>query len=210
MTTTVLTAPMDNGGSLRFFLVAPIAAATTAVLLTFMYKLVVTNFETPEEKPDLPIPEVSWETPTLEVRVDTSKPEIEDSTPPPAPHLTPDNPVVDEGAIQLFSMTKKSVVPEFDPGAFSDGMPIARVMVGAQYPSRAIAKGIEGYVDVQFDVAASGATENLQVVAFEPSTIFNRAALNAVSRWKFQPKMVNGKPVKFQGMVKRIRFEMQK
>jgi protein TonB len=39
-----------------------------------------------------------------------------------------------------------------------------------------------------------------KVIAYEPSTIFNKAALKAVSQWKYNPKIVNGKPVEQPGM----------
>lgn len=210
MTTSVLTTTIDSGSPLRFILATPVAAFVTVVLITFMYKLVVTNFVAPEEIETPTIPDVSWEERVIVDQIDTSKPEKEDTTPPPPAPIPSEDPVLDPADITVPTGFKDNVVEEFNPGFLENGMPIARVMVGAKYPSRAIAGGIEGFVDVRFDVAASGATENLQVVGFEPSTIFNKEALRAVSKWKFQPKMVNGQPVKFEGLVKRIRFEMQK
>lgn len=208
--TTVLTTPLNDSSSMRILFVAPMAAATTAVLVMFMYKLVVTNFVAPEEKPQLTIPEVTWEVPKLEPRLDKSKPELNETKELP-PVIPPSDGTLDNQVdVHIPIAVTGKVVADFDPRTATNSFPIARVMVGAQYPSIAASRGIEGYVDVQFDVAASGATENIQVVGFEPSTIFNRAATRAVAKWKFQPKMIDGSPVKFEGMVKRVRFEMQK
>lgn len=208
--TTVLTTPINDGSSIRILLVAPLAAFTTAVLVMFMYKLVVTNFVAPKDKPELIIPEVTWEEPVVETILDKSKPELNETVEMP-PVILPNEGPVDDGMDVTIPTTGAGTFElTFNPNSTNNSYPIARVMVGAQYPSTAAARGIEGYVDVQFDVAASGATENIQVVGYEPSTIFNRAATRAAAKWKFQPKMIDGKPVRFEGMVKRVRFEMQK
>lgn len=92
--------------------------------------------------------------------------------------------------------------------SFSSDTPIATMMMQPDYPARAVAQGIEGYVDVQFDVAPTGATTNIMVVGAEPEKIFNRAAIKAVTRWKFNPAEKDGKPIVFAGLVQRITFQL--
>jgi protein TonB len=67
--------------------------------------------------------------------------------------------------------------------------------VPAEYPDDAARKGVEGAVDLSFVVSACGEVQDVTVVHAEPSSVFNHAAVAAVRRWKYQPRMVNGIPV---------------
>lgn len=64
-----------------------------------------------------------------------------------------------------------------------------------EYPEDAARKGIEGAVDLAFTVSAKGDVSDVTVVHSEPPGIFNRAAIAAVRRWKYQPGTVNGAAV---------------
>lgn len=70
------------------------------------------------------------------------------------------------------------------------------VRVPPIYPRRAAVKGIEGWVKVEFTVLESGDVADVKVLSAKPRRIFDRAAINAISSWKFRPKITNGKPVK--------------
>jgi protein TonB len=63
------------------------------------------------------------------------------------------------------------------------------------YPMRAKSRNIEGWVKIEFTVTASGAVTNAHVVGASPAGIFDGAALAAIQRFRFKPKMVNGKAV---------------
>ena len=64
-----------------------------------------------------------------------------------------------------------------------------------QYPYKAAQRGIEGWVRVEFDVTATGSVENVEVLESDPPGVFDKAAIRAVSRWRFKPRMVNGEAV---------------
>jgi protein TonB len=64
--------------------------------------------------------------------------------------------------------------------------------VSPKYPRRAYERQIEGWVKVEFTVTAQGTVSNPAVVAAEPSDTFDEAALDAVARFRFKPKMVDG------------------
>jgi protein TonB len=49
-------------------------------------------------------------------------------------------------------------------------------------------------VRVSFTVTESGSVEDVVVEEAEPAGVFERAALAAVSTWKFRPRLVEGKP----------------
>lgn len=79
-----------------------------------------------------------------------------------------------------------------------EAMPLLRVQ--PEFPEKALARGIEGRVLVEFDVTEAGTVENARIVAFEPSPVFNEAALRAVRQWRYNPKVVNGRTVRQTGM----------
>jgi protein TonB len=79
--------------------------------------------------------------------------------------------------------------------------------VQPDYPPDAYRSRSQGWVEVEFTVTPDGAVSNAQVVSAEPPRIFNSAALNAVKRWTFKPKLENGKAVEEQ-MRRRIEFKL--
>jgi protein TonB len=80
--------------------------------------------------------------------------------------------------------------------------------VSPVYPERALAKGIQGWVDLEYTVAADGTTRDAIVKAAEPEGMFERAALSAVGRWRYEPPMVNGAAVE-QRVSARVRFQLE-
>lgn len=134
------------------------------------------------------------------------KKEIDEVEPPP-PVLRNRDIAVD-GGVEIDSGDFGVVAgPVFDPSLLDSDSPVRLVTVAPQYPVRAL--GVEGYVDVRFDVTKAGTTENLEIIGYEPSTIFNRAVLRAVSRWRYQPKLVNGEPIVTKGVMERVSFKME-
>lgn len=76
------------------------------------------------------------------------------------------------------------------------------------YPRDAQRNGIEGWVDVEFTVAADGTTQDPVVRNAEPKGIFEKAALESVQRWRFEPVMNNGVAVPQRAAI-RVRFALQ-
>lgn len=56
-----------------------------------------------------------------------------------------------------------------------------------RYPPEALRAGQSGEVMVEFTVAADGTVSNARVVRSNPPRVFDREAVNAVRRWRFQP-----------------------
>jgi TonB family protein len=79
--------------------------------------------------------------------------------------------------------------------------------VAADYPPEAARNGIEGSVDVSFTISPQGKVSDVTVVNAVPSDIFNRAAITAVRRWKYEPKTVNGVPVEAHQHL-RVQFKL--
>ena len=55
------------------------------------------------------------------------------------------------------------------------------------YPREAYREGTSGEVQVEFTVGTDGSVTNARVVRATPARVFDREALNAVKRWRFQP-----------------------
>jgi protein TonB len=92
--------------------------------------------------------------------------------------------------------------------ADSDVAPIVRVL--PVYPARAQERGIEGYVIVEFTIAADGTVKDAFVLESEPSKIFDRAALRAIRKWKYKPKVEDGVAMERSGNRIRLPFELEK
>ena len=91
-------------------------------------------------------------------------------------------------------------------GSDSDVIPVVRV--NPQYPMRAAERGIEGWVELEFTITAAGTVKDPVVLASHPGRIFDREALRAIRRWKYNPKFVNGEAVERPGVQVRLRFEL--
>lgn len=76
------------------------------------------------------------------------------------------------------------------------------------YPRDAERAGVEGWVDVEFTIAPDGTTTHLQVSSAEPKDIFDKAALDALSKWRFEPVQRNGAAVAQRATI-RVRFALK-
>jgi protein TonB len=92
-------------------------------------------------------------------------------------------------------------------GADRDAVPLVRIE--PDYPMQARQRGIEGWVVVEFTISTAGTVKDAEVVASEPGNVFDRAAVQAVRKWKYNPKVVDGKAVERTGMKIRLDFEME-
>ena len=78
---------------------------------------------------------------------------------------------------------------------FGDSDVIPLVQVEPKYPSQALSRKIEGYVVIRLQVTKEGTVSDVEVIDAKPKGIFEREAIRAAWRYKFKPKLVDGKPV---------------
>ena len=90
--------------------------------------------------------------------------------------------------------------------ADADEVPIVRVE--PIYPMHAREKGLEGWVLLRFDILSSGRTENVVVVDSKPLRVFNRAAVAAVKKWKYRPRVVNSEASVTRGVKVKLAFSL--
>ncbi|MHA6204574.1 energy transducer TonB [Dyella soli] len=79
--------------------------------------------------------------------------------------------------------------------------------VNPRYPVGAVRSNQEGWVELTFTVTAEGNVDDVKVLDAEPRHVFDRAAVEAVTRWKYQPATQDGTPVPSQDK-RRIVFKL--
>ena len=78
-------------------------------------------------------------------------------------------------------------------------------MVRPEYPSDALRTAAEGWVNVSMSVSPAGNVYDLRVEQSSNGTLFNRAALAAVRKWRYEP-LASAEP---QRVTVRVEFRMQ-
>ncbi len=81
-------------------------------------------------------------------------------------------------------------------GGEAQGEAVPLLRLEPVYPRAAARAGKEGWVKVAFTITAEGGVVDAAVVESSPRRVFDRSALRAIRKWRFQPKLVDGKPVK--------------
>lgn len=77
--------------------------------------------------------------------------------------------------------------------------------VAPEYPTRALERHVEGWVDVEFTVAVDGSTRDVSVADASHDNYFRREAVAAVEKWRFEPRVFMNRPIP-QRSYTRMRF----
>lgn len=145
-------------------------------------------------------------------------PEPEPPKKPPPPKLVVNNPDPPKQNMPKMDMPKISLGVASgegpylggwsadNPGVDGDVIPIVRI--DPQWPRQALLDGISGYVTLEFTIEADGSVSDAVVIESEPRRLFDRNAIRALYKWKFKPRVVDGKPVARRAST-RIDFELQ-
>ena len=137
--------------------------------------------------------------------------------PPKPPEMPPETPPQDmdnvDPSAPTINVAPPTVASETSIGgpggmniAEGDYLPIVRV--APVYPARALSRGLEGYVDMAFTVTTTGTVKD-PVVVFSTSSLFERAAIRAVLKFKYKPRVVDGVPVEVPNVKTRITFKIE-
>ncbi len=89
-----------------------------------------------------------------------------------------------------------------------DGEYLPIVKVAPVYPRRALSRGIEGFVIVEFTVTKQGSVKDIKVIEANPADIFDQAAIDAALKFKYKPRVINGEPAEVSGVQNRISFQI--
>ncbi|MDE1329253.1 energy transducer TonB [Vibrio aestuarianus] len=95
-----------------------------------------------------------------------------------------------------------------DFGSNQQAMPLYRVE--PVYPAKALKRGVEGFVTLSFSIDEMGKATNIKVVEAKPVRMFEREAIQAVTKWKYQPQIVDGQAVSQNGQTVTVEFKIAK
>ena len=76
-----------------------------------------------------------------------------------------------------------------------DEAPSVLHRVRAEYPKRALRRGLEGRVVFRLLIGTDGRVHEAEVVRAQPSDVFEEAARAAITQWRFSPARLDGQPV---------------
>ncbi len=200
---------------LRTLFVIPQAAIVTLLLLALMVSLIeFSDKGLDKEKriklPDIFMPEVQIEIQRLIEKPE--KPEIDETPPPDIPQQDFDKIDGNAAVGQVAAPGKLQAKLDLDIGAglqATDGEYLPIVKIAPQYPRRALSRGIEGYAIVEYTVTKLGTVKDPVVIESSPGTIFNNAAIKSALRYKYKPRVVDGKPIAVSGVRTKITFELE-
>lgn len=130
-------------------------------------------------------------------------------TPPPPPRI--EQVEAAEPTIEIVSLD--GGIPDFDMPEISqkdfvitvsdrEVQPLVRI--SPIMPPRAEKSG---HCRVRFDVSAEGTPFNVQAT-YCTLSLFERATIKSVQRWKFNPKIVNGRPVAMTGVENKVTYRL--
>jgi TonB family protein len=77
-----------------------------------------------------------------------------------------------------------------------------------QYPVRALDRGIEGWVDLEFTIGADGVPRDVTITDGSHESFFRGEAIRAVEQWRFEPREFHGRVIE-QRSYARIRFAVE-
>lgn len=146
-------------------------------------------------------------------RLTPTKPEAE--TPKPASILETPPPPVDT---RWTSDNEPAPGPIIDPtplpGPGRESGPVLtpfaspRIQTQPAYPEACAARGVEGVVEVEFDVTPEGDVVNPRIVS-SPDRCFDREVIRTVTRWKYEPAFEGDKAVARRGVRAYVTFVLE-
>lgn len=197
--------------AIRIPIAVLVGALFTTAVFWLLWSLVSTSFEGAQRSEAT---RIEFSRMRRDTEVATKREEkVERERPPPTPetprmalsaggienNIAQLAPVVDaRGAMSRMTMTA---------GSDRDVIPLVRI--NPDYPPRALSRGLEGWVQVQFTITATGTVKDPVVVDAMPKNIFDDAALKAIARWRYNPKVENGVAVERVGVQTIIRFQLE-
>jgi periplasmic protein TonB len=201
----------------RFIVSILIGAGIAFTLFVVMAKLIENTSRPAEEVPDTPVIDIVMSKPDDDTQTRNRVPPPPPPPPQQPPKMQPTEPDDVDPDADGFSLN----VPGIDTGGVGinlggvgamrrdgDATPIVRIE--PKYPVQAARDGKEGWVRLSFTINEVGGVDDVEVLEAEPKRIFDREAKRALRKWKYKPKIVDGKPEKQFGMKVQLDFKLDK
>lgn len=118
-------------------------------------------------------------------------------------------PVSIESGDEEDEKQKLTIVVTKSPGDQQASVSVAKLPdtpKPGQYPVAAATQGVGGMVKLQLGIAEDGSLTKITVVQSEPAGLFDEAAVRMAKDMKFNPRIVDGRPVP-HGVVMPFRFD---
>ena len=142
------------------------------------------------EKPETPVP-LPAKSPSVRTKPELGTPAadaVEKGEPAPG---------AEEISPRLGALGSAEPGP-LDVGELGQDQAIPLLRLEPSYPRKAAMAGQEGWVKVAFTITEEGKVIEAVVTDSRPRRVFDRSALRAIRKWRFRPKVVDGRPVKSQ------------
>lgn len=189
--------------------------------ITGIVRLTLTNIDSGEYVKVLPLTMVVLPEDSNTKKLTRERPKPKEDVPPKSLTIPkqPDLNIKPVNLIKPIKMTSFNPSLSFsnsfriDPGKFAVSGPARGLIpvyrVPPQYPYKASQRGIEGLVELEFTITEEGTVKNIKVVKETPPHVFDRAAIQAISRWRFTPSKVAGRAVE-QRAIQEIKFQLNR
>lgn len=196
----------------KLAIITSLAGATTFSLFVFMAFLISSDkvaYIEAEPETIIDVANLPDETPAME------KPNIKLTPPMPPPEMPRTTITTETNEVNTdLSYTPATLTVTTDTlsgtslgkRADSDARPIVRV--NPKYPIVAARNGTEGWVMLAFDINAIGEVINIKIIDSQPKRVFDKAAKQALKKWKYRAKSVDGKLVEQHNFTVQLDFNM--
>jgi protein TonB len=199
----------------RFLVSILLGAVVTFGLFAFMAFLVSSGDRNKEEQLENIIVEVNTTPPKSAAQQRQRVP----PPPPPPPKAPPKQQAPEPEAsndtgglkfnlpgVQMAGASSGLSAPGAGLGRDGDATPIVRIE--PKYPIQAARDGKEGYVILSFTINEVGGVEDVKVVEAQPKRVFDKEAKRGLRKWKYKPKVVDGKAQRRPGLSVQLDFTM--
>ncbi|OLQ91044.1 energy transducer TonB [Vibrio ponticus] len=205
---------------IRLLFSIPIAGAIALALFSFMAWMVDNGHQrAPEASETMSFNMVMMETEQEVQRRQRSVPEQ------PKPPEVPKQMEVSQARTETASVSPMAMQPTLGLDTAIDGLAISTPTFGdfgvnqqamplyrvePRYPAKALRRGAEGFVVLKFTIDPTGRPTDIEVVDANPRRMFEKEAVRALRKWKYQPKVEDGSALSQFGQTVRLEFKLAK
>lgn len=203
----------------RYFLAVPIALLFVLILFSFMAWMVDSEHhnESPYSKT------MSFTMFMTENEQDIRRRQRSQPKQPKMPQV-PKPSAISEGnnnVIRLNAIAQPTLALDTDISGVAISAPVLGAFIANQqalplyriepnYPMKALKRQIEGYVIMKFTIGPTGKPIDIEVVEAEPKRLFEREARKALRKWKYQPKIMDGRAIAQPNQKIKLEFQIAK
>jgi len=211
MTLAINQSPLYKSFKFSSFIIG--ASITTIITFAFMHYLIKSDYKTVVDAPQIIEIDVMQEPPIKAVKLIDRVPPPPQVKPQPPKNMPPQVEIVDEtGQLTHFAPVIKIVsstikIPSM-VGSEGEATPLVRIT--PKYPISAARDGKEGWVQLGFTISEIGTVISPYIINSEPKRVFDKEALRALRKWKYKPKMVEGRAVQQAGQSIQLDFKLDK